>query len=164
MLCGLRCVIITELWINRIWETWQSLALRNYDIHQLTREDHNEKVQSVQQGTYQKLKLVNTCLRLISYHCASPVQQNSFDLTTNNMEIQTVQLRWGSQNTNSCTLPEKMHHQSNSQISVTCSKMPPTLSVHQTLWYLLNPCLLIHQLLQIWRLQNKQKMISLAQN
>ena len=34
MLCGLICVMVTELWINRIWETWQSVALRNYDIHQ----------------------------------------------------------------------------------------------------------------------------------
>ena len=53
----------------------------------ITREDHNEKLQSEQQGTYQKLKLVNTW----TWGCASQVQQNSFNLTPNNMEIQTVQ-------------------------------------------------------------------------
>jgi len=34
-------------------------------------------------------------LRLTCHHCAGPVQQNSFNLTTNNMEILTVQLRQG---------------------------------------------------------------------
>jgi len=38
------------------------------------------------------------------------------------------------------------------------------VSVHQLARYLLTPCLLFHQLLQIWRIQNKQKMILLAQN
>jgi len=30
-------------------------------------------------------------------------------------------------------------------------------SVHQPFWYLLTPCLLLHQLLQLWRLERTQK-------
>ena len=51
----------------------------------------------------------------------------------------------------------KKLHQWNSQISRTCSKMPPRVSVHLPLWYLMTPYPPVHQLLQLWRLQKRQK-------
>ena len=47
----------------------------------------------------------------------------------------------------------KRLHQGNRQISGTCSKRPPGVSVYQLLWCLLTHFLLLHQLLQLWRLK-----------
>ena len=38
-------------------------------------------------------------------------------------------------------------------MSVLCSKHPPSISVHQQLWYVLTSFLLLHQLLQLQRLR-----------
>ena len=50
----------------------------------------------------------------------------------------------------------KMCHQWKRHISGTCLKRPPRASVDQLLWYLQTPWLLIHQLIQLWRLQKTQ--------
>ena len=126
----------------------------------ITREDHNEKHQSVQQGTYQKLKLVNTWT-WGWYVTTVPVQYSKIPLIQHPTIWKFRQSSWGGGVPKTQTVAfyqkKKMHHQWNRQISVTCSKMPPRWSVHQTLWYLLTPYLLFHHLLQLWRLQKAQK-------
>jgi hypothetical protein len=43
------------------------------------------------------------------------------------------------------------------QVSGTYTKNPPRVTVHKPVWYLLKPCILIHQIIQLWRCYKSQK-------
>jgi hypothetical protein len=69
------------------------------------------------------------------------IQQNSFNLLSENLEMLIYQLLRR-------VLPKKFFTAENRQNSETYSKRPPGVPVHQPLWYLLTPCLL-NQILQL---------------
>jgi len=62
------------------------------------------------------------------------IQQNSFNLTSDFPAFKVRISKTGNYR----------------PISKTCSKELPAVSVHQTLWYLLTTCSLVHQLLQLF--------------
>jgi hypothetical protein len=85
------------------------------------------------------------------------LQQNSCNLTSDNPESLIIwHLRRVSQDRKFCFLPDKCY------ISDICRSQGHVqnglrVSVHQPLWYLLTPCLLLHQLLQLWRIQKTHR-------
>lgn len=84
---------------------------------------------------------------------------NSFRLRSNNLQIMTIQWREQTQDGRFA-----LYHTKASSTKLTdlrgMFKRPQSVSVPQMFWYLLIPFLLLHQLLQLWRLQKRQKWFS----
>jgi len=84
-------------------------------------------------------------------------QKNSINLTHVNSEILLMQhTRIVVPRPEVLLFTRNKLHQWSRQISETCSKRPPGVSVHKAVWHLLTPCFLFHQLLQLRRFQRTQ--------
>jgi hypothetical protein len=86
------------------------------------------------------------------------VKQNSVSPTSCNSEILIIQHFWiVVQIPKVLLFCQKKLHWWNRQILGTSSKALPSVTIYQSLCYLLTSCLLFHQLLQLWRLQKTQE-------
>ena len=100
------------------------------------------------------------------YHCiqSNPshpylqyVQQNSFNLTSDNSGILTIRyLRRVVPRPEVFLFTIKSFINKTGSCHIHVPKRPQRVSVHQQLWYRLTPCLVRHELFQLWRLQKTQ--------
>ena len=100
-----------------------------------------------------KLTITDICMKQKMY-----LQQNSFNPISDNPESLIIwHLRRVVPRLEVLLFTSKHRHHWTRQISGTCSKTPPRVSL--LVWYFLTRCFLLHQLLHLWKLQKTQERI-----
>ena len=88
--------------------------------------------------------------QLYAYERGIFIQQISFKPMSSNLETQIIwHLRVVPRPEVLLFIRKKLHWGTR-HISGTCPKRPPRVFMHQPMWYFLTPCLLVHQLFQLW--------------